>query len=183
MPISVAILKYISDKAKCDITTPQGAAYLRDDIQSVTGQSLSLNTIKRLTGVLPYESQPRPVTLDILAQYVGCKSWLQLTELVSQTVSSFESDQRFIDMSTLPDDAIVEIAWSPGRRILLKHIAGARYKVIEAENSRLSIGDVLKLSQLAIGFPLLVQEVTRDSSNLGSYTAAARLGISRLNLL
>lgn len=50
----------LSRKAGVDVATPAGSDVLRHDIESATGQLLSLNTVKRLTGVIPYNCAPSP---------------------------------------------------------------------------------------------------------------------------
>lgn len=70
MKLSREAIKLLSEKSGRDVTTPVGADYLRNDIEATTGEPLSLNTVKRLTGLLPYDSEPRQSTLDILAGYI-----------------------------------------------------------------------------------------------------------------
>ena len=72
MILNRLILEKLSEKIGQDVTTPAGASVLQLDIESVTGESLSLNTVRRLVGVIQSEKlTPRRTTLNIIANYIG----------------------------------------------------------------------------------------------------------------
>ena len=52
--------------------------YLALDIESLTGEHIGVNTIKRLLGFINDERNTRMTTLDIIARYLGCETWEQL---------------------------------------------------------------------------------------------------------
>ena len=43
---------------------------------------LGVNTLKRLCGYVQEDIEPRPSTLDIVAQYLGHKTWTELLHIV-----------------------------------------------------------------------------------------------------
>lgn len=173
----------LEEKAGCDITTAYGATVLRNDIESLTGENLSANTIKRLVGNLPYNSNPRETTLEILAKYLGYDSWQFLNDYLNQKISQFNSGNVFYELEKLPANQRIELEWEPNRKILIRHISGYEYKVISSENSKLLEGDILTLSQIAVGFPFMVRKVIRDGKALGSYTASTELGLKKIMIL
>ena len=63
-------LNRLSERVGQDVRTPAGATALSIDIGSRTGHTLSVNTIKRLVGVLPEEVNPTRSTLNIIADKV-----------------------------------------------------------------------------------------------------------------
>ncbi|MDE6077072.1 MAG: hypothetical protein K2G29_05010, partial [Muribaculaceae bacterium] len=72
MILDSLILAKLSEKIGQDVTTPAGASVLQLDIESVTGESLSLNTVRRLVGVIQSEKlTPRRTTLNIIANDIG----------------------------------------------------------------------------------------------------------------
>ena len=72
MILNRLILEKLSEKIGQDVTTPAGASVLQLDIESVTGESLSLNTVRRLVGVIQSEKlTPRRTTLNLIANYIG----------------------------------------------------------------------------------------------------------------
>lgn len=170
----------LSKKAGYRVDTPAGASRLVLDIESVTGEHLGLNTIKRITGILAYNNSPREATLDIIARYLGYDSWLILSKVINNKVSYFGTESSFIDLNDLPPGAELSFSWEPDRTIRIRHIGEGRYRVIEAENSKLISHDILTLSQIAEGFPLVVKEVERDGKKLGPYMGATPTGIKNI---
>ena len=183
MTLNSLQLEKLSEKIRQDVTTPSGASYLCLDIESKTGVALGLNTVKRLVGVIPSDVYPRKTTLNILANYLGYPSWDILEEDTAMEGSGFGRKDIFIEMSELEEDTVVEVCWKPDRRILIRHDGNGQYSVLKSENSKLRSGDLLSLSQLAIGFPFIADKVFRDQKPLGCYRAADGAGITRLNII
>ena len=177
------IIKLLSEKTGKDVTTPMGASMLWNAIESETGQHLGLSTVKRILGIIPYDYNPRPDTLEIIANFLGFESWQLLQDFINDKISNFGEDDPFIDLGKLPENALIDVEWEPDRKILLRHICGNEFLVENSENSKLQKGDILTLSSLAKGFPFMAKAVVRNHENLGSYTAAKELGIKDLRLL
>lgn len=177
MKLNGIVIKMLSEKAKIDVTTKAGAEFLRNDIESVTGEALSLNTIKRLTGILAYNSDPREITLDIIALYLGYKDYKFLLTAITNKISDFNTSSNFIDLNSQPVGKEIIIKWEPDRVIKIRHIGEGVYRVEESQNSKLFMGDLLTLSQISEGFPFMVKEVVRGGKMLGSYTAAQTEGV------
>lgn len=182
MKLNRTVIELLTEKAGRDVTTPCGADYLRNDIEAATGESLSLNTVKRLVGNLPYDSTPRVVTLDILARYLGFSSWELLQEYLAGKISDFNGGEGFIDMTALPKGSLIRIRWEHDRCICVRHIGEGRYVVTESINSKLLSEDVLHLSQIASGFPFMVKMVERKGENLGNYVAARKTGLDTIEI-
>ncbi|MDE7350099.1 MAG: hypothetical protein K2N25_03450 [Muribaculaceae bacterium] len=180
MTLNSLLLEKLSEKAGEDVTTPAGASVLCLDIETKTGVLLGLNTVKRLVGVLPSDGTPRLTTLNVIANYLGYPTWDLLAEDTDMRGSGFGRKDIFIEMSDLEEDVEVEVFWRPGRRILIRHDGNGQYTVLKSENSKLLKGDILSLSQLAIGFPFIADKVFRNEKPLGSYRAADGAGINRL---
>lgn len=182
MKLNQNVIDLLSEKAGRDVTTAHGAEFLRNDIESVTGESLSRNTVKRLVGNLPYESIPRIVTLNIISKYLGFSSWQLLQEYLTDRISDFDIKDGFIDLTTQPSDKIIRIRWQPDRSISIKHLGQGKYVVMESLNSKLRSQDILHLSQIAVGFPFMVKMVERKGENLGNYIAAKKTGIDSFEI-
>ena len=165
------------------MTTPPGAEFLRNDIESDTGERIALNTIKRIVGILEYKGNHRNETMDIIARYLDHSGWEVLKTVIDNRISGFNDNGRLLNMEELPSSQLVELQWEPDRRIVLQHKEGKLYTVTESENSKLMEGDVLTLSLVAAGYPFYVGEVVRDGKSLGRYTAASVSGIRRITLL
>lgn len=177
-------LEKLSEKIGQDVTTPAGATILQLDIESVTGARLGLNTVKRLVGVLSDDDMmPRPTTLNTLARYLGYPDWTSVEEDTLMKGSGFGAGNPFVDMAAFECGAMVEICWKPDRKIVLRHDGNGRYIVVGSENSKLRPGDAVLLSQLAVGFPFVADDVVRNQQQLGCYRAADGAGITRFDIL
>lgn len=176
------LISMLSEKAGINVSTPAGAEWLRNDIEKVTGENLSINTIKRITGVLEYEGTHRTIMLDIIARYLGYSSWSVLDKVLQEKISFFGEEKDALDLEKLPPGQLLEICWDPDRLISLRHTANKIFTVVESRNSKLQAGDTLKLSQIAPGFPFYASDVTRDGHSLGTYTAATINGVNSITL-
>ena len=182
MKLNQVLIDMLSEKAGKDVKLSYGADYLRNDIEVVTGESLSLNTVKRLVGLLPYDSTPRLVTLNIISRYLGYSSWQILQENLTGKISDFNVENFFIDLINQPLDSCIKIRWQPDRCIEIRHLGDGKYIVMDSLNSKLHQDDILALSQIAEGFPFMVKSVERDGESLGNYIAAKKTGIDSIEI-
>lgn len=174
--------RMLAEKAGYDISTPHGAERLQKDIETASGEHLSVNTIKRLAGVIPYDHEPRQSTMEILARYLGYPSLQTLKAALKGHTSGFNLPDNFIDATGLPYHAVLKLVWAPGRQILLRHEGEGKFEVEETENSKLRPGDQLRLGYVAVGYPLIVKEVKRGGNSLGEYTAAVEGGLIKVEI-
>ena len=183
MQLPDTILKMLSAKSGININTPAGCEQLRNDIEVSTGEPLSINTVKRLAGVIPYDGAPRTVTLDIIARYLGYSSWSFLLNDLASTVSDFNMNHTIIDCTLLPPDTILRLCWEPGRRVELRSRGNGVFTVVSSEKSKLAVGDTVSLTMAVAGFPLYASEVVRNKTCLGTYTAAKECGITSAEII
>lgn len=182
MALNRQIIMALNEAVGCDITTPAGATMLANDIESKTGERLAANTIKRLVGILPYDSAPRATTLNILARYLGWNSWDGLAEYLRHGSSGFGTAPPFYYINSLKPGALIKFKWLPDRAITLCHIKAHHCEVVEAVNCKLMVGDSVHLTQVGNGYPFFSKGVRREGQKLGSYTAAAEEGIYDLEI-
>ena len=140
------------------IETPHDCELLAIDIEKKTKERLGLNTIKRLFGIIDYEFNPRMETLNILAKYSGFKSWKEL------------------NLKLYP------LASSGFRCISMKCIDSGIFKISSSINSKLQKGDIVEASNVILGFPLVFNNVTRDSESLGAFTTSKEFGVTSINI-
>lgn len=177
------ILSLLENKLGHDLSSAHGASLLREDIESTTGEYLSLNTIKRLVGILPYKFNPRPIVLEIIARYLNFPSWVTLEVYANDHISEFGAQEVMIYLQNLPLKQKIVIEWEPDRKILISHLWDREYLVEESENSKLIKGDILKVSMAGKGIPFMVSSVVREGQDLGTFTAATQRGISGIRIL
>lgn len=177
------LVKMLAEKSGYDVATPHSAIRLQRDIELATGERLSVNTIKRITGVLDYDGQLRESTMDIVAQYLDFRSAKELEANLANASSDFRLPFHGIDLTSLQTDTRVEIEWSPGRKIRLRHLSHGHYIVEDSFNSKIKNGDILTLRIAGEGLPLIASEVEREGESLGPYTAAPDMGVTVVKIL
>ena len=75
MKFSPYIIGLLKHKSGCDIRLSADCDRLVCDIESVTGEHIGVNTMKRLLGFIDDERTPRVTTLDVVARYLGYDNW------------------------------------------------------------------------------------------------------------
>lgn len=176
------LVKMLCRRAGYDVATPHGAERLQSEIEQLTGDRLSVNTLKRLVGIIPYEGQQRPSTIEIVAKYLGFRNGKELQAFAEGKASDFSLPHNYIDLPALTSDVTVILEWSPGRRISMRRLPDGRYILTEAFNSKLRAGDILDIGVVAEGLPLLAREVIREGVSLGPYNAATEGGLTKVEI-
>ncbi|MDE6378035.1 MAG: hypothetical protein K2K72_04750 [Duncaniella sp.] len=183
MKLNRAIIRQLSKEAGRNVNTPEGAAYLRNDIESVTGERVSLNTIKRLTGVIEYNGHPRESTLDIIARYLGYESYSTMIDNTQLRGSAISYHFPFISLRALPIGTLVSFTWDPNRFIAIRHLGNGQYSVEQSINGKLQVGDILTTYHICNRYPFMVDNVVRNGESIGSYIAGAENGISLFDIV
>ena len=169
----------LAEKAGYDITTPNGASKLRNDIESRTGERLSLNTIKRITGVLSYDGSLRETTLEIIASYLGFESYMELRTVMENCSFNFDLPEGYFSAARITPGATIDLEWSPARVVTLRHRRDGEFEVVKSVNSKLMSGDTVYIDSIAEGLPLIIKCVVRHGRDLGPFTAALAGGLKK----
>lgn len=155
-----------------------------DIAEHVGGTGLSVNTLKRLFGLIGPEVQPRRSTLDALARYLGASDWMQFTNTLSAAGNSaFGENGGVLDPATLPPGTHIRLRYAPDRSLNLEVQQGGFLCVLASEHSKLQPGDVLHTRMLCLHYPLVADNVWRDRRELGRFTAGQTGGLTELTLL
>ncbi len=178
MKLSPYIKDLLEQKSGRKLRLSSDCEFLSLDIESVTGEHIGVNTLKRLLGLIHDERQPRISTLDIIARYLGFDSWEVLRTYDDKSNSSFDSEADEIRVAELTVGCVVQISYLPDRRIEMMYLGNNCFRITHSENSKLFAGDEIRLTHIVQGYPLLVSEVVREGRSLGSFTAGKAQGIS-----
>ena len=178
MKFSPYITDLLQQKARRELRLSSDCEYLALDIESVTGEHIGVNTLKRLLGFIDDEREPRPSTLDIIARYLDFENWDLLKCFDDKSNSSFSADDDEIRVSDLVNGQHIQISYLPDRLIELEYCGDEQFVVRESRNSKLQEGDELEISYIVKGYPLLVSHVRRGGADLGSFTAGKAQGVS-----
>lgn len=178
MRLSPYICELLGQRCKRAIRRSADCEYLTLDIETVTGEHIGVNTMKRLLGFIEDERQPRMSTLDVIAQYLGYDHWETLrVHDEEHSNSDFDEDRNEVLASSLRAGQHVVVSYLPNRRVTMVYMGDNRFRVTESINSKLLAEDVLTLTHLVRNYPLLVSDVIREGRSLGAFTAGKAQGI------
>lgn len=166
-----------------EVKYPAEFEALVDAVLEKTGQRVSVNTLKRLFGLIGPEVEPRRSTLDILANYLGSSDWTAYSAKLSGAGNSgFEKDPRNVDAAALALGTRVSFRYLPDRQVAMVHLGGGRYRVTQSLNSKLQLDDIVFIRTLCPGYPLSADSVVRGGTDLGAFVAGKISGLSDLTI-
>ena len=177
MKFSPYVTDLLRQKSNRDFRQSADCEYLALDIESVTGEHIGVNTLKRLLGFIDDEREPRLSTLDIIARYLDFENWEALKCFDDKSNSSFSTAEDEIRVGNLSNGQHIQISYLPDRLIELEYRGNEQFLVKDSQNSKLQKGDRLTISHIVKGYPLLVSRVWRGGADLGSFTAGRAQGI------
>lgn len=177
MKLSKPIIEMLKAKTGLDFRSPSDCTALSQVILTETRCMVSTNTLKRLLGIVDDERAPHTYTLDAIAQFIGSENWDTLQKHLNEGNSDFVPTHDEIRSCDLQPQTGIKLTYHPDRYVTISYLGNDCYRVTESQHSKLHAGDVIKVSHLVKGFPLLVSSVIRNGENLGSFTAGETSGI------
>ena len=175
----VALKQAVENRYGQSLSSPTDFGRLCDQLSLSLGTSLSLSTVKRLWGYVAGYATVRVSTLDTLSRYVGCRDWQEFcATLEHPDVSSFPTGD-VIALSTLTVGDIIEILWSPGRRIVVQYLGQGRLRVVESLRSKLTVGTTFSCAGIVNGERLTLTQVEIPGTDQAlTYVCGKRGGIT-----
>lgn len=161
-----------------EVTTPASIHALILDIKSVTGDSLSLSTIKRLWGKVSWQPVPSETTLEILSRYVGYEGWNAFCAAVDGRNSS-DFIGKAIRTENLVVGTLIHLKWHPDRTCTLRYDGNNMFYVLATENSKLQAGATFETSTIANGHPMIVDNlILPGAAEPSGYIAGKTHGVT-----
>lgn len=171
-------LKTVVEKAVgMSIQTPRDFEWLSEEVEKATGEHLSSSTLKRLWGYMKDAGEPRRGTLDILARFLGYSSFETFCQ-DGDDVSSLMVGKQTVNADLLGEGKQLQLAWPPNRRVIISHKGGACFEVLQAENTKLSVGDTFVCHLFIDHEPLYLSQLVHQGSQPMGYVAGKRNGVS-----
>jgi len=145
-----------------------------------TRERLSPTTLKRFWGYLKNEEvETRRHTLDVLARFVGYKDYetfCSQADKMDEVQSGFKTEERIVTENLRSGQRLV-ITWRPDRRIVVRHLGYSRFEIIEAENTKLNVGDTFRCHLIIQHEPLYLDEVVHQGLPPTTYVAGQKDGV------
>lgn len=184
---NITILRGLVEKVSGHrMRTSNDFIYLCGSIQGRLNITLGVSTLKRIWGYVDGVCTPRTSTLDILSQYVGYPDWETFVcEFCESEVahSSLISWSKSVKSTDIPVGAEFEIAWNPGRRLLLRHLGEDRFLVLESEKSKIKVGDTFRCDRFILLQPLNLFHVEREGCDPCDFIVGNKGGLLTISLL
>lgn len=177
MLFSFKIIQLLQKRCGHSLKYPADIERLALDIETVTGEHIGVNTLKRLMGMIDDEREPRLSTLDVVAHYIGYGDWATLQLLDSASNSSFDTVEGELRVADLQEGKMVEVSYLPDRRLRMTYLGEQRFRIIESDNSKLLKDDIITVSHIVNDYPMLVSHVLREGVDLGSFISGKAKGV------
>ncbi|MBR4197478.1 MAG: hypothetical protein IKQ94_01750 [Bacteroidales bacterium] len=175
----------VIDSFGMELDTPKKFEILSEEIRDRIKRLLSVSTLKRIFGYIEGYEGIRGDSLDILSQFLGYPDWR--TFEADRCVDEKDRSSHFIITDALlaeniaPGDTI-EIRWNPKRRLLLKCVGDGEFDVIEAENSKITVGDTFRCERFIIGEPLYINNLIHQGGVPALFVAGKKGGLTQVEL-
>lgn len=179
------ILRRIRLKSGLEMTQSKDFDILAESVKEKTGESLGVNTLKRVFGYKTRNVVARVSTLNIIARYLDYSDYESMIKDLGEDadISQFTSID-CIEAKDLDKGDRLKIKYDPNRVFLLTYLGDMKFLVDEAEGSKNIIkGDILTITQFVAGRRLIAVNVERNGKDLGGYEAAKYKGIESVEVI
>ena len=179
------ILKRLREKVGLGMTRSADFDVLSQAIRDRTNENLGVNTLKRLFGFKTDKVVPRLSTMDIIAQYLGSNDYESLIkELGEDADISIFTPIDCLEIQDLERGTQVRMSYDPNRVLFLTYIGDFKFIVNEVDGSKNILkGDLLIITQLAVGHRFVAAHVIRDGVDLGAYESAKFRGLKSVEII
>lgn len=181
MKLNEEIIQRIEIEAGHKLRSATDCTRFALDIESMTGELISANTIKRAFGIISSNSGPSTFTLNLIAQRLGYNDWNAFVACDHATASSF-NNKTMVSLKDIAPDKIINFSYSPNRIVKMKSLGNSNFIIIESTNSKLQKGDIATAYQIAKKYPFELVAVMRDGQQMGSFTAGIHDGITDFHI-
>jgi hypothetical protein len=166
--------------AGLQLTEARDFEVLSQLLLSHTRERLSPTTLKRLWGYLKNEDvQTRPHTLDVLARFVGYRNYEDFcaqADRLDEVQSGIKTEERITSEGLRRGQRLI-ITWRPDRRIVVRHRDNGHFEILEAENTKLRVGDTFRCHLMIQHEPLYLDDVVHLGQPAMAYVAGQKDGV------
>ncbi len=158
--------------------SPRDFEELSEHIYNRTGEMLSPTTLKRLFGYLKESVKTRIATLHILARFVGYSNY----NAFCQHIEDRDSQSNFLLTEHLMAESLevgkrIQLTWLPDRVCIARHLGDGHFEVVEAENTKLCVGDTFVCHLFVNHEPLYLDDVVHNNGDPVRFVAGKKDGI------
>lgn len=161
------------------LQTPIDFEWLEEKIEVKLRERVSASTLMRIWGYRQSVST-RQTTLDVLARYLGYADYITFCQWAPADVDDPQSDEVMschLCTADLVAGQQMELSWYPDRRCLVQLCPDGQYEVLEAENTKLSVGDTFRCDIFIEHEPLYLNQLIHEGRPPMVYVAGKKDGI------
>jgi hypothetical protein len=169
----------IEHKIGKPILTPADFEWLEEKIEAKLKERVSASTLMRVWGYRQGVAT-RQSTLDILARYLGYADYVTFCNWAPSDSDDPQSDEVIsyhMRTAELAVEQQVELTWKPDRRCVVQLRSDGLFEVMEAENTKLRVGDTFLCDIFIEGEPLYLSNLVHEGRPPMVYVAGKKEGI------
>ena len=174
-----ALCEAVERKSGKRMLTPLDFEWLEEKIDNKMEERISASTLMRVWGYRKGVST-RQSTLDILARYLGYADYVTFCQWAPTNDDEPQSDEvvsHHLRTQDLQAGQQIELTWQPDRRCVVELRQGNCFEVIEAEQTKLSVGDTFECDIFIEGEPLYLSQLIHEGRQPMVYVAGKKSGI------
>lgn len=174
-----ALCEAVEQKSGKKMLTPVDFEWLEEKIENKVKEQVSASTLMRVWGYRKGVST-RQSTLDILARYLGYPDYVTFCQWAPAKDDEPESDEvvsRHLRTQDLQAGQQIVLTWQPDRRCVVELQQDKCFEVIEAEQTKLSVGDTFECDIFIEGEPLYMSQLVHEGRPPMVYVAGKKSGI------
>jgi hypothetical protein len=169
----------VEQKIGKTIQTPTEFEWLEEKIETKLKEHISASTLMRVWGYRQGVAT-RQSTLNILARYVGYADYVTFCNWSPSDSNEPQSDEvmsNHLRTAELTVEQQVELSWYPDRRCVVQLRSDGQFEVLEAENTKLSVGDTFLCEIFIEGEPVYLNNLVHEGRPPMVYVAGKKDGI------
>lgn len=168
----------IEERAGRKMNVPRDFAWLSEELERCTHQRVSASTLRRFWGYVNEGVTASRYTKDVLAHYLG---YSDFEDFKQQQYAGDEQSQNLlgeqISCDELNQGQTLRLSWMPDRVCFVRHDGNGRFTVVEAENTRLAVGDTFECHLFINHEPAYLHAWRHGDSQPVTYAIGKKNGI------
>ena len=177
--LSKLIRQKIEEKFGHSLRYSKQCDTLAAHIQEVCKLTISPSTLRRLLGFVKNKAQPRDYSLDILAAYVGHKSWTHLLAALDSGGNKPEKAIEKLKPAQVKKGQAIQITYEPGKEIVIKK-NGSTFNIVASNDKKMQVNDEVNFMIVELHYPLTLTHFLREGKSLGRVQVATVSGVTKI---
>ena len=179
--LSPVIKSKIQARYKQEVKYAKQCEALAAHINSTCKCKISASTIKRLWGFIKgQDTQPRIWTLDIIAEYIGYKSWEELEDELVGNKTKKNKRIESVECSLLKPGKCLIISFGKTVSIKIEYLGKNWFEVHEENKTSLRINDEIYLEKIQLDLPMHVIKVKRTGTTRSGFVLGGVTGVTEI---